>query len=204
MTSRIAEAIGRDVPRETYNKLEAYVRLLVVGSAEQNLIAASTLPHIWERHILDSAQLVAWAPAASSWLDIGSGAGLPGIVTAIVTNSHTTLVEPRRLRVKFLESVKQELSLANVNIVQGKADLLRATFDVITARAVAPATALLDMTIHLSHKGTSWLLPKGRTAQKELEEVRATWQGDFRLVPSRTDAGASILIASKVRPRGRR
>ena len=203
MIDRLAELAGRDVPRETFEKIEAYVSKLIEASSSQNLIASSTVATIWERHILDSAQLVALAPGGS-WLDIGSGAGLPGVIIAILTAEPVVLLEPRRLRAEFLERMKDELQLLNVTIVAGKTTALCTTFDKITARAVAPAPDLFAMAYHLSRHETVWLLPKGRSAQKELAATRASWQGQFHLEASRTDAGASILVASRVQPRGKR
>lgn len=203
MKAPLEEAAGETVPRETLGLLEQYVDLLVAAAREQNLIGHSTIDDIWNRHILDSAQLVPLG-VKGSWADIGSGAGLPGVVTAILTGLPTTLAEPRRLRVNFLEGIRDELFLSNLHVEALKATALRGRFDTITARAVASASELLTMTIHLSHAGTVWLLPKGRNAQKELEQVRETWQGDFRLVPSRTDCDASILVASSVRRKGKR
>lgn len=202
MINDLSNMVGHDVPRETFQTIEAYVALLVAANADQNLVAASTISNIWERHILDSAQLVAHAPA-TNWIDIGSGAGLPGIVTAILTGQQTTLVEPRRLRFAFLTQIVAELGLDCVIPIQGKPAKVHGKFGVITARAVASATDLLRMTLHLSHSNTVWLLPKGRTAQKELDEVRAAWHGEFRLEPSRTDDESSILIATGVRPWGK-
>jgi len=202
MRSALSDIVGNDVSRETYQKLEHYVRLLLEANAVQNLIAASTIGTVWERHVLDSAQLVAHAPGGA-WADIGSGAGLPGVVTAILTGEPTTLVEPRRLRADFLRHVADQLSLGTTTVVQGKPAAVERKFSTITARAVASASDMLRMTLHLSRPGTIWLLPKGRSAQKELDEVRATWHGDFRLQPSRTDDHASILIAKGVRPRGK-
>lgn len=203
MIERLKQVSGRDVPRETFEMLEAYAAVLVEESSKQNLIASSTVDQLWERHILDSAQLVRLAKPGN-WVDIGSGAGLPGLVIAILTGDRVTLVEPRRLRAEFLATVKARLALNNVTIVHGKATAVSAKFDKITARAVGPATDLLAMTHHLSHSKTVWILPKGRTAQKELADVRAAWQGAFRLEPSLTDEAASVLLATGVKPRGTR
>ena len=203
MIDQISQIVGHDVPRETFDQLERYVSLLLEASRSQNLIAASTVADVWSRHIQDSAQLIALAPPGGTWLDIGSGAGLPGLVIAILTGRPMVLLEPRRLRVAFLEEVKAALNLTDVTIVAGKTTALRGTFGKITARAVAPAPDLFAMAHHLSRRETVWLLPKGRSAQKELDATRASWQGQFHLEASRTDAGASILIASRVQPRGK-
>ena len=103
MIERLSEVAGRDVSRETFDRIAAYVALLREGAAQQNLIAPSTLETIWERHVLDSAQLVRFEPhPGASWADIGSGAGLPGVIIALLTEGPITLIEPRRLRAEFL------------------------------------------------------------------------------------------------------
>lgn len=191
-----------DVSRETRAKLKAFTTLLLEENQRQNLIAASTEQDVWTRHIEDGLQLVGHAPDARSWVDIGSGPGLPGMVIAIATGVPATLVEPRPLRVAFLRRAAAELGLGNVEVVQGKAAAARGKYDAITARAVAKASDLIRMTIHLSHAGTRWVLPKGRTVKSELEALESTWQGSFRVEPSLTDPEAGILIAERVRPRG--
>jgi 16S rRNA (guanine527-N7)-methyltransferase len=196
--------LGRDVSRETREKLVAFADLLLTENKTQNLIARSTEQDLWTRHFADAAQLMSFAPGGARWVDIGSGAGLPGIVIAILDAGPVTLIEPRRLRAEFLARAVEELHLPNVEIIQAKAEAVRhAPFDVITARAVASATRLFGMAAHLSHRETIWVLPKGRSAQSELDEARRTWQGSFRLEPSRTDAEAQILVASGVTARNR-
>ena len=200
----IDDVVGSFVPRETVAKLEDYAALLVAENENQNLISKFTIPDIWDRHILDSAQLVSLAPSEARWADLGSGAGLPGIVIAIITGAPITLIEPRRLRVEFLERVKTALSLDNVFMAQCKSQNATGTYDVITARAVGRSADLITMSRHLAHSETKYLLMKGRTAQSELEAARSAWQGRFALVPSRTDADAAILVAEQVRRRGKR
>ena len=206
MIDRLAEVSGRPVSRETFGLLERYVALLVKANLEQNLIAVSTIDSLWERHIVDSAQLVRFEPkGGASWIDIGSGAGLPGIVIAIMTDGPVTLVEPRRLRVDFLNHAIDKLDLAGrIRVVQGKADKARGQFDVITARAVASTDHLLGMTLHLSHRGTVWLLPKGRSGKSDLADATRTWQGVFRSENSLTDPLAIIVVATGIHAKGRR
>lgn len=188
-----------DVPRETSERLRRFAAMLVDENQRQNLVAKSTLDDLWRRHIDDAAQLVSYDARSATWLDIGSGAGLPGIVIAILTGNPMILVEPRRLRADFLQRVVDELGL-DATIIQSKVEALQCPpVDRITARAVASIDRLFAMALHLSHKGTVWALPKGRSAHLELEEAKKTWQGDFRLERSRTDPDASILIATKVR-----
>ena len=202
MISVVEAVLQRDVSRETSARLERFVDLLRIEAGAQNLVAASTLASVWDRHIADSAQLVALAEPGSRWIDIGSGAGLPGLVVAILTADPVTLVEPRALRADFLRRAAAALGLDRVTTIAAKAQAITGSFDIITARAVAPAGALLTMTSHLAHARTRYLLMKGRSAKKELDDVRAAWQGDFRLVASRTDAEASIIVAERLRRRG--
>jgi len=198
---KLERVAGRPVSRETFEKLEAYVALLREESSRQNLVSASSLESIWDRHILDSAQLARYEPRPQScWLDIGSGAGLPGIVVACIVDGPVTLIEPRRLRAEFLHKVAESLHL-EARVVATKAERVEGKFDVITARAVASLTQLLKISAHLSTRKTVWALPKGRSAEGELAEAKRTWQGDFRVEPSVTDATSFIVVGTEVRAR---
>ena len=199
MTQSLAEVARRPVSRETLEKLDAYSALLKEESERQNLVSASTLDQLWERHILDSAQLVRFEPhPRASWVDIGSGAGLPGIVIACLVDGPVTLIEPRRLRAEFLHKVCESLRL-NAEVIGGKAEGIEGKYDVITARAVASLTQLLKISAHLSTRKTVWALPKGRSAERELVEARRTWQGAFHVEQSVTDADSKIVVATEVR-----
>src|SRR5258708_20409510 len=110
MIGTLSRIAGRDVSRETLDKIEAYVALLRAEREHQNLVSASTLDNLWERHILDSAQLVRFEPrSGASWIDIGSGAGLPGIVIACLVDGPVTLAPPRRHPACFFPNVRQIL-----------------------------------------------------------------------------------------------
>jgi 16S rRNA (guanine527-N7)-methyltransferase len=195
----LEQATGRPVSRETIAKLQGYIQFLTEESERQNLVSRGTIEHLWGRHILDSAQLMRFEPRNdASWIDIGSGAGLPGIVLACMIEGPMQLVEPRRLRAEFLDKVVKELGL-NATVRQSKAERIAGTFDVITGRAVTSLSNFLSMCDHLSTKKTVWVLPKGRSAQSELAEARRTWQGDFRVEPSVTDEDSRIIVATKVR-----
>jgi len=202
MIGELEYVLGYAVPRETVERLSEYVALLVAESGKQNLIARSTLPDIWFRHIADSAQLIPLAEEGKSWADIGSGAGLPGMVVAILTGDPMTLIEPRKLRADFLSRAADELRLTNVRVTARKVEATDGKYDVISARAVAPAADLLRISQHLTHKETRFLLMKGRSAQTELEQVRRAWHGSFNLIASRTDEEAAILVAEHVRRKG--
>jgi 16S rRNA (guanine527-N7)-methyltransferase len=192
------------VPRETMERLDAFAELLRAENERQNLVSAASLGPLWVRHIADSAQLLRFAPEpACAWADLGTGAGFPGLVVALLHGGPVTLIEERRLRVDFLARAAASLGLA-VEIVAGKVERMKPRpFGVISARAFAPLGRLLDLGTALSTTKTIWLLPKGRNAQTELEALGASWQGDFRLEPSVTDPEARIIVAEGVRRAGR-
>ena len=126
------------------------------------------------------------------------------MVVAILTGDPMSLIEPRRLRADFLRRAVANLGLAYVEVLECKAEQVEAKYDVITARAVAETGKLFAMTEHLAHAGTRWILPKGQSAKKELDAAQLTWQGEFRLVSSRTNDEAHILVAERVRRKGKR
>jgi 16S rRNA (guanine527-N7)-methyltransferase len=205
MIGCLAELTGRDVPRETGSRLKWYAELVRQENSQQNLVSPSTLESLWERHILDSAQLVRFETRpGASWLDIGSGAGLPGIVIALLVSGPVTLLEPRRLRAEFLRRTVNALDLNNAVVRCAKAEKVEGRFETITARAVASVDKLLKLSTHLSTTNTRWVLPRGRNAQSELAEARRNWQCEAEIVPSRTDPDSGILLLRDVRRRGKR
>lgn len=195
-----------NVSRETLACLHIYADCLRVEAANQNLVSRATLTSLWERHIVDSAQLVRFAASSdASWVDIGAGAGLPGLVIALLTCGPMLLVEPRRLRAEFLSRMIAALGLGDrVTVASQKVEKLTGQFDVITARAVAPLNRLFALSTHLSTKKTVWVLPKGRSAKSELAEARRNWHCDVESVPSCTDPEAQILVLRDVKARGGR
>ncbi len=170
-------------------------------SGRQNLVSASTISDIWRRHVIDSAQLVRFASGAP-WLDLGTGAGFPGLVVAILTGQPTILCEERRLRHVFLQCVVDTLGLSEVRVVGRPLERVESfVANVISARAFAPLDRLLALAHRFSTENTRWVLPKGRNAQAALESVQATWHGVFRLEPSVTDPDSHIIVATAVRLR---
>lgn len=200
----LPDILRADVSRETIDRLDRFVELLLAANQQQNLIASATVPDLWRRHILDGAQLLGLADEPGSWLDIGSGPGLPGMVIAILGDRPMTLNEPRKLRADFLRHSVAELGLSEVAVAECKVERLSGRYDYITARAVARLDRLLGMACHLAHSETKWVLPKGESAHSELDEVREAWQGEFRLVPSRTHPASAIVVAERVKRRGKR
>ncbi len=191
-----------NVPRETMERLDAFIALLHEENERQNLVSKPTLDAVWTRHILDSAQLLRWAPTPSaSWVDLGTGAGFPGLIVATLHKGPVTLVEERKLRIDFIRRAAETLGIADrTEIIGTKVErVARRTFDVISARAFAPLPKLFDLATRFSTQKTLFVLPKGRNARAELEAAESSWQGEFRLEPSLTDAKASILLARGVK-----
>jgi 16S rRNA (guanine527-N7)-methyltransferase len=193
-----------DVSRETMERLDGFAVLLREENERQNLVSRASLDHLWLRHIADSAQLLRFAPSpTATWVDLGTGAGFPGLIVAALHKGPVTLIEERRLRADFLRRAAESLRVA-VHIVAGKAERIpKRPYDVISARAFAPLGRLLQIGTGLSTAKSVWLLPKGRNAQTELEALDPSWQGDFRLEPSVTDPEARIIVAQGVRRAGR-
>ncbi|HEX8655754.1 MAG TPA: 16S rRNA (guanine(527)-N(7))-methyltransferase RsmG [Allosphingosinicella sp.] len=190
-----------DVPRETMERFDTFEMMLGDENQLQNLVSQGSLNAFWARHIADSAQLVALAPPSASWIDLGTGAGFPGLVVAALHNGPVTLVEERRLRVEFLRRAALLLDVADkVEVIGARAERVAPRpFDVISARAFAPLPTLLELGTRFSTAKTRWILPKGRNARTELASVESTWQGDFRIEPSVTDPAAGIIVAEGVK-----
>ena len=200
----LPEDLRDDVPRETLEQLDRFAALLIEENERQNLIASASVSELWNRHIVDGAQLYGLAGSKGSWCDIGSGPGLPGLVIAILGGGPMTLNEPRKLRADFLRRAVADLGLSLVSVAECKAERLEGKFDFITARAVAQLGKLFSMACHLAHSETKWILPKGEKAQSELEQALGSWQGSFGLVLSRTHPASAIVIAEHVHRRGKR
>lgn len=195
-----------DVPRETFDQLGAFVAFLRQEASQQNLISAATLDHIWARHIVDSAQLLTFAPNEGAWLDLGSGAGFPGLIVAMLSGHDVTLVESRARRIDYLQRAIERFGLTGGTRVAGMPveRLETAPYSVISARAFAPLPKLLGLSQRFSTQKTTWLLPKGRNAVKELHEADGRWNLDFTVEPSATDSEAGILVGRVLGERPRK
>ena len=195
-----------NVPRETVERLDRFVELLRRENEVQNLVSRSSLDQVWNRHIADSAQLLLHAPSRPErWLDLGSGAGFPGLIVALLYPGSVTLVEQRTKRVDFLRRAASRLDLpSRTSIVQSRVETLQAPpFEVISARAFAPLEPLLALGERFATTKTRWVLPKGKNAKSELAAAESSWQGEFRLEPSLTGADSSIVVAEGVRRRAK-
>jgi 16S rRNA (guanine527-N7)-methyltransferase len=192
-----------DVSHETAEKLDRYAELLTEWNQKFNLIAKSTLPHIWQRHFLDSAQLAQFIPkTAKTLIDFGSGAGFPGLVLSIMNaapNIH--LVESTGKKANFLRTVIDELHLkASVHQCRIE-DLKNMKADIITARAAAPLAELLKLSMSLIKKETLCLFLKGRNADSELTESEKCWKFDCEKIASLSDDSGNVLIIRNQKPK---
>ncbi|WBH18106.1 16S rRNA (guanine(527)-N(7))-methyltransferase RsmG [Sphingomonas radiodurans] len=185
-------------------KFDHFADRVRVESDRQNLVSRPSLDALWHRHMLDSAQLIPLAPPGDGlWIDVGTGAGFPGIVVALAAERPFALVEPRRMRADFLREIVAEHGISHrVTIHQSKVERLPpAPAAVISARAVASISDLLDATAHLANGATVYLLPKGQSATTEQDDARRRFEGMFHVEQSITDPNSGIIVASNVRRR---
>lgn len=182
--------------------LERFIERLTEANAVMNLIGPDTLPDIWSRHIRDSAQLLAKAPDAVTWADLGAGAGFPGVVLAIMLKthqkSHVWLIDSLGKRCRFLQEVVDALSL-RATVVNGRAEDSAVTVEVVTARAVAPMTKLLGYAQPYLQRGALGLFLKGEKAEAEVVEARKVWQFQSDLSVSRSDPRGRIVSVRSLR-----
>lgn len=191
------------VDQITLDRLDRLAVMLADENGRQNLVSASSLAHVWERHFADSLQLldhVSRETPGLPWLDLGTGAGFPGLPIAIANpDRKVVLVESRRKRVEWLERVIAEMGLARCRVIGARLELVEGfPAGQISARAFAPLDKLLRLSARFSTPSTTWLLPKGRSAAKELSAEAQTIQAMFHVEQSATDAEAGILVGMGV------
>jgi 16S rRNA (guanine527-N7)-methyltransferase len=223
------------VSRQAVDRLAVYETLLRQWQATINLVAPSTLEAVWHRHFADSAQLVALAPGARTWVDLGSGAGFPGLVVAIMLAGvppptpnpspqggggpsrrigelpRVTLIESNARKCAFLREVVRQTGVApsvSVDILSTRIEAAAtqaslAGPDVVTARALASLSRLLELSAPLFASRTVGLFLKGRDAAAELETARKLWSFNAELIPSRTEAGAHVIAVRDLAPKAR-
>ena len=204
------EAFRRDVSRETCERLEIYETLLRQRQRRVNLVSAASLPALWTRHFLDSAQLAPLLAddSVGHTVDVGSGAGFPGMVLAILDGSRrVSLVEANGKRCAFLREVAEATGTA-VPVIEGRFEApdvqsALAPAGTIVARACAPLANLLGLVFPVLETHTYCIFHKGRRYRSELEEARRRWDFGVEIVPSRTAAEARILRISDVGRRRR-
>jgi len=212
------------VSRETLERLAIYERLLRQWQKTINLVAPSTLDSSWHRHFADSAQLPSLAPEARTWIDLGSGAGFPGLVVAIMLAdrgsssprtrgegiaARVTLIESNARKCAFLREVARQTSITAsvaVDILSTRIEVAATQAslhgpDVVSARALAPLDKLVNLAAHLFTPRTVGLFLKGRDAAKELEAAQQAWKFEGELVPSRTEPDGRVVVVRHLEPR---
>lgn len=195
------------VSRETQARLEKYVELLLRWQQTTNLISPSTIPQLWTRHIADSLQLLDLAPAARTWVDLGSGGGFPAIPIACA------LADQPGVRIHLVESNGKKAAFLREAIrvtgvpAQVHADRIEKfvanyvdSVDVVSARALAPLKTLCDQAFPLIKRGAIGLFPKGLDVEIELTEASKYWKLEAEKVPSKTSPNGCIVIVRNLKP----
>lgn len=179
------------------DRIERYIAALRAENVLQNLVAKPTLDIVWQRHIADSAQLLTHVSRETGlWLDLGTGAGLPGLVIAIMRpEMPVILVESRKRRVEWLNRMVEELALPACTVEGQRLESVESVpASIISARAFAPLPRLLDLSARFSTGSTTYLLPKGRSAAQELQALPKKLRAMFHVEQSLTDDEAGIIV----------
>jgi 16S rRNA (guanine527-N7)-methyltransferase len=198
------------VSRETAARLDRLAALLLDWQSRLNLIAASTAPVLWTRHIADSLQLLGMAPQARKWVDLGSGAGFPGLPIACALadqdSGEVHLIESNNKKATFLREairVTGAPAIVHAERVADFSERFRGELDAVTARALAPLPELLSIAYPLLKRGPLGVFPKGQDVDAELTEAAKCWSIEASLVPSRTDPKSRVVVIRRVEPKPR-
>jgi 16S rRNA (guanine527-N7)-methyltransferase len=196
------------VSRETAARLDSFAALLLDWHARMNLIAVSTVPTLWTRHIADSLQLIAIAPQARKWADLGSGGGFPGVPIACAlaeqNSAEVHLIESNKKKAAFLREAVRVTGAPAIVHAERVADFaggFRGELDAVTARALAPLPELLSIAYPLLKRGAQALFPKGQDVEAELTQATKCWSIQASLVPSRTDPKSRVVVIREPRPK---
>jgi 16S rRNA (guanine527-N7)-methyltransferase len=196
------------VSREIAARLDQLAALLIERQQRMNLVASSTIPQLWTRHIADSLQLLDLAPGAKIWIDLGSGAGFPGLVIACaladMPGAAIHLVESNGKKANFLRDAARHIGVpATVHAVRIEdfAKNLAVRSDIVTARALAPLNEILALAYPLSKTGAQGLFLKGQDVASELTHAAKYWRFEPVLVPSKTSPHSRIVSVRNWEPR---
>lgn len=186
-----------NVSRETHECLIAYCHQIEKWNKTINLVSKSSVDQIWQRHLLDSAQIYRFGAPDGLWVDIGSGGGLPGIVMSIL-GADVVLVESDQRKCTFLRETARVLGL-NLRVLNDRVESISPlSAKTISARALAPLTNLLEYaTYHLDGTGLA-VFPKGKSAEAEIDDARKAWRFDCEINESLTDPLASVLVIKNI------
>ena len=189
----------------TRRRLDLLAAMLAEENQRQNLVSAASLEAVWLRHIVDSAQLLSYVPreTSSPWLDLGTGAGFPGLVIAALRpDIEMVMVESRARRAEWLERARTAMGLDNASVTALTLEKVPTRpFRVISARAFAPLPKLLNLSARFSTATTTWLLPKGRSARQELLDL-TKWKHMFHVEQSLSDADAGVIVGTLAAQKG--
>jgi 16S rRNA (guanine527-N7)-methyltransferase len=201
MSNGMTTVGGVDVSRETMEKLVQLCALITKWTRAINLIAPNSVPELWDRHIVDSAQVFHCAPNDwTRWTDLGSGGGLPALVVAILDQQKRpmTLIESDKRKCLFLTTARRELGL-DINIINkriGDADVAKS--DVLSARALAPLCDLLGYSDQFLQSDGTAIFPKGARYQEELDQAAQSWHFDVEAHTSQTNPDSRVLELSRI------
>ena len=187
-----------DVSRETFEKIEKYLTILDSWRNQLNLIGRNEWERIWERHVLDSHQLRKFIPESATVVDIGTGAGFPGIILAASAsgNGHITLIESSAKKCKFLQTVADQTELP-ISIVNSRIESVdNNCADFVTARAVAPLEKLIEYSLPALETGAIALFHKGHSYKSELESAQVRWNLDYKVLPNEYSSNGVIIKIS--------
>ena len=187
-----------NVSRETCEKIDKYLSILDSWRNQLNLIGPNEWERIWERHILDSHQLRKFIPESARIVDIGTGAGFPGVILAASASGsgHISLIESSAKKCKFLQTVVEQtkLPISIVNARIESVDTISADF--VTARAVAPLEKLIEYTLPALETGATALFHKGHSYTTELESAQVRWNLDYKVLPNEYSSNGVIIKIS--------
>jgi len=191
---KIKSIAGESVSRETFLKLETYLSFLEKENKKYNLVGPGEIDRLWDRHVLDSAQLLPFVKQGSlGFLDVGSGAGFPGVVLSLLGAQGGCLVEASRKKCSFLENVSRETG-AEFSVLNVRVEELRGrAFEKIVSRALAPIGTSLGWTQKICSPATQWIFLKGKTVDVEIEEARKSFSFDVEMYPSLTNPEGRIV-----------
>jgi 16S rRNA (guanine527-N7)-methyltransferase len=190
---------GRDVSRETYERLQAFEALVRKWTQRINLVSRADTNAIWERHIVDSVQVFDLAPDSGDWLDIGSGGGFPGIIVAILSEGRDlTLMESDQRKCTFLRTAIRELDLTATVLTERIEEAPPQGADILSARALTDLSGLLAYSErHLAPGGIA-LFPKGQRWREEVAKAQVKWGFQYEAIPSITNPAASVLKIKEI------
>lgn len=190
-----------EVSRETFDKLTVYVDDLLQWNQKINLVGSTTTGDVWIRHIVDALQLIPYTEKVKRLVDLGSGAGLPGMILGIAGECDVSLVESDQKKMAFLRHIKGKLGV-NVTLIEKRIEKVEGQFDIVTARALAALDKLISYAVPLLSVGGICLFLKGESYKNEVEEASKNWHFNIDVYSSVTHANAKIVKLSEVKQHG--